>query len=466
MDKDKLKLALRLELARRSFWEYCKLTANDFYREDREYLKDLCHTLQDFLTSEDTVLIINMPPRHGKSRTLGKFAEWLLGTNPETKVMTASYNETLSTTFSKNVRNTIQEIKADPNRLVYSDIFPTTKIKKGDGAMNLWALEGGYSNYLATSPGGTATGFGASLLIIDDVIKSAEEAYNARVLEGHWEWFNNTMLSRLEENGKCIICMTRWGTKDLAGRMLKFTEENEIPYKHINYRAHTDGKMLCDEILSLKTYKLKTAGMKQDIVEANYNQEPIDVKGRLYSSFATYSEIPKGKRCCYVDTADTGSDYLCAIAYVEHDKEAYILDILYTQEPMQITEGKLAKMLYDNDINICTIESNNGGLGFARNVGNLLKTVHNSNKCIIKTFHQSHNKLTRILTNASWIEQHIYYPYNWENKYKDYYIAMATYQREGKNKHDDAPDCTTGIAEQLGQGRGGIGSWNISNFGF
>jgi hypothetical protein len=77
--------------------------------------------------------------------------------------MTGSYNETLSTTFSKAVRDSIGTIKADLERIIYGDVFPGVRIKKGDGAMNLWSLEGGYNNYLATSPTGTATGFGASL---------------------------------------------------------------------------------------------------------------------------------------------------------------------------------------------------------------------------------------------------------------------------------------------------------------
>ena len=76
--------------------------------------------------------------------------------------------------------------------------------------MNLWSLENGYNNYLSTSPTGTATGFGASLLIIDDLIKNAEEAYNENVKEKHWDWFTNTILSRLEEGGKIIIIMTRF----------------------------------------------------------------------------------------------------------------------------------------------------------------------------------------------------------------------------------------------------------------
>ena len=111
------------------------------------------------------------------------------------KIMTGSYNETLSTVFSKNVRNTIQEIKADEDKVVYSDIFDA-KIKFGDGAMNLWSLQDGYNNYLATSPTGTATGFGADIIIIDDVIKNAEEANNALVLEKHWDYHKTPLIGR------------------------------------------------------------------------------------------------------------------------------------------------------------------------------------------------------------------------------------------------------------------------------
>ena len=145
------------ELARREFFSFCNVLAPDFYKVSRSYLIDLCNEFQDFWQSDDDVMVLNMPPRHGKSRTGGMFVQWLLGINPTVKVMTGSYNETLSTTFSKNVRNSIQEIPADADKIVYSDIFPNTKIKIGDGAMNLWSLEGGYNNYLATSPTGTAT---------------------------------------------------------------------------------------------------------------------------------------------------------------------------------------------------------------------------------------------------------------------------------------------------------------------
>lgn len=452
IDSKLISLGAKTELARRKFFFYCNLMAPDFYKYDRQYLVDLCNDLQDFYYSDDEVLIVNTPPRHGKSRTASLFVEWLLGKNKNEKIMTGSYNETLSTMFSKNVRNDIQEEKADKYKPVYSDVFPETRIKRGDGAMNLWSLEGGYNNYLATSPTGTATGFGASLLIIDDLIKNAEEAYNEAVLEKHWDWFTNTMLSRLEEGGKIIIIMTRWASGDLAGKALEHFKGQGVKVKHISMRAMQDnGSMLCEEVLSKKSYLMKVAAMGEDIASANYQQIPIDLKGCLYSSFKTYDSAPYNhfeSVKAYVDTADTGSDYLCCIVYGVYNKEAYVLDVYYTKEAMEVTETCVARTLYENNVNIADIESNNGGRGFARSVERILKDEFKSNKTKIKWFHQSKNKVARILSNSTWVMDHIYFPVNWRDRWPEYYKAMVSYQREGKNKHDDAPDATTGVAEQ------------------
>lgn len=449
-------LGAKLELARRNFFDYCNLTASDFYKWDRQFLVDLADDMQAFSTSDDDVLIVNIPPRHGKSRTAGKFVEWLLGSNPKLKIMTGSYNETLSTTFSKNVRNTIQEVKAQKDTIVYSDVFPNTRIKHGDGAMNLWALEGGYNNYLATSPTGTATGFGADYIIIDDLIKNAEEAHNERVLESHWEWFVNTMLSRLESGGKIIIIMTRWNSNDLAGKALRELPELGYQLKHINYKALENDQMLCEDILSRKEYDRKTKAMGLEIAEANYNQNPIDIKGRLYSSFKTYEDLPtkKFKRILnYTDTADTGSDFLCSINAAEYNGELYVLDVIYTKESMEKTEPQTADMLVKDQVNEAYIESNNGGRSFARTVERLMWERHKTRKTVVKWFHQSKNKQARIISNSSFVMEHIYFPANWKDKWPEFFKAMNEYQREGKNKHDDAPDTVTGLAEVLNDRR-------------
>ena len=451
-DLELIRFGAQCELARRKFFHYCKCKAPEFYNEDRQYIVDLCNDLQDFYEGDEEVLVINMPPRHGKSRTASLFVEWVLGHNINEKIMTGSYNETLSTSFSKNVRNDIIEQKADRNKIVFSDIFPNVRIKKGDGSMNLWSLEGGYNNYLATSPTGTATGFGASLLIIDDLIKNAEEAYNEGVKEKHWDWFTNTMLSRLEEGGKIIIIMTRWASDDLAGRALLYYESQGIKIKHINMKAlQDDGTMLCDAVLSKKSYDMKVRAMGEDIASANYQQIPIDLKGALYTRFNTYSKLPDNVRMIknYTDTADTGSDYLCSITYAEYNNEAYIIDIVYTKEPMEVTEELVADMLYNTGCNKANIESNNGGRSFARNVERILRDKYKSNKCSISWFHQSQNKQARIYSNSVWVMDHIYYPENWRFRFPDFYKDTVKYQREGRNAHDDNADALTGVAEQF-----------------
>lgn len=456
MNKDWIRQGAMVELARREFFFYCHLKAPDFYKQERGYLVELCGEFQSFLESDEEIMILNLPPRHGKSRTAGLFVEWALGKDRTQKIMTGSYNETLSTMFSKNVRNDIQEQKADQGKLVYSDIFPDVRIKQGDGAMNLWSLEGGYNNYLATSPTGTATGFGATLLIIDDLIKNAEEANNELTKEKHWSWFTDTMLSRLEEGGKIIIIMTRWASDDLAGRALEHFKEAGTSVRHISMKAlQGDGTMLCEAILSRASYEAKLKAMGADIASANYQQEPIDLKGRLYTSFKTYSgALPQFLEIRnYTDTADTGEDYLCSINYgVTFAKEAYVLDVLYTKEPMEVTEPAAADLLYEGEVNLADIESNNGGRGFARNVERELRERLHSNRTVIQPFTQTKNKQARIYSNSAWVMRHIYFPEDWKNRWPDYYDAMLRYQREGKNKHDDAPDATTGIAEKIGEG--------------
>lgn len=442
--REELKKQARLELARRDFFEYCKLTASDFYKEERVFLKDLCYQLQDFYKSDEKICVINMPPRHGKSRTAGKLVEWVLGTNPNEKIMTGSYNEDLSSSFAKSVRDTIASKKTE-GVIVYNDIFPNTRIKDGEATQKKWALGGSkVSNYLATSPTGTATGFGCTIMIIDDLIKNAKEAYNENTLKNHIDWFNNTMLSRTENGFKLIIIMTRWSSNDLAGYIL----ENYPNVRHINYKAvQDDGSMLCESVLSKADYEFKTKNMNKDIVYANYQQEPIDVKNRLYSNFKTYEKLPPAHYIMnYTDTADEGDDFLCSIDYQMYSNGYYILDVIYTQEAMEITEPAVAEMLTKDKVGYANIESNNGGRGFARNVQKHLKEKKNTHTKI-NPFHQNENKIARILSNSTGVMNNIYFPINWEDRWPEFAKHLKHYVRTGKNEHDDAEDCLTGVYE-------------------
>ncbi|EFE85990.1 phage uncharacterized protein domain protein [Fusobacterium periodonticum ATCC 33693] len=361
--------------------------------------------------------------------------------------MTGSYNETLSSIFAKQVRDMIATEQTQ-GVTVYRDIFPDTKIKYGEASMNKWALEGSQvANYLATSPTGTATGFGADLIVIDDLIKNSKEAYNSNVLEKHIDWFTNTMLSRTEKGFKLIIIMTRWASNDLAGFILS----NYDDVVHINYKAiNDDGTPLDEGTLSLEDFEFKTKNMAKEIVYANYQQEPIDIKGRLYNEFKTYVDLPKEKIVkisAYCDTADTGDDFLCNIIYADCKDSAYILDVIYTKEAMEITEPMVAEAYKKFNVNIADIESNNGGRAFARNIERITRDKGNY-KTVVKWFHQSGNKIARILSNSAWVNNNIYMPVDWKNKWSEFAKDIISYQKEGKNKHDDGPDALTGVAEK------------------
>lgn len=167
--------------------------------------------------------------------------------------------------------------------------------------------------------------------------------------------------------------------------------------------------------------------------------------GRMYSDLKTFLDPPQGEVVAYVDTADTGSDYLCAIVAIRSSNSLYITDVVYTQEPQEITESLVASLFHRNKVNRAIIESNNGGRGFARTVQKILVDI-NWRRTQITTFHQSQNKNTRILSNSSTVVLNVYFCENLNSKFM---LDMRTYSREGKNAHDDAPDCVTGLVENF-----------------
>lgn len=447
-----------LELARKDFWTFCQLMDSKFYKSNRNYLKRLCQKLQDFYESdEQKFLVINMPPRHGKSYTIQLFCAWVFGKDTQEKIMTASYNERLAINFARFVRNKIQTVKTSPDIFVYSDIFPNTRIKQGEAAANLWALDGSYSSYLATSPTGTATGFGASLIIVDDIIKNSYEAHNAQTLENHWGWFSNTMLSRLEKGGKVLIIATRWCNDDLSGKIISEYDDTEVFVEKAVINQEQK-EMLCPEILDFNAYQdLLRLSFDKNITIANYQQITVDaVNKTYYKPFGTYDFdvefqkwlSKKWEVFCYVDTADEGSDWLCSIIYtIDYElRKIYILDVYYTQEPMETTEIELTERLIKHNVYQAIIESNNGGKGFARAVRrNLESKKHFTTQ--ITWFSQTKNKLARINTNAPFCMDYILFPKNWEVIWSDFYRDLQRIQITGASLHDDCADALTGVAE-------------------
>ena len=190
------------------------------------------------------------------------------------------------------------------------------------------------------------------------------------------------------------------------------------------------------------------------------------IKGKLYKRFLTYNpadiktiDNPEGRIVfkeirARADTADKGEDYLAMCIYgVTADKKAYILDIYYTQDDMETTEIEAAKRLIKYNPYIFRPESNNGGRGWSRAVEKNYKEMGGT-RTIFKPYTQTKNKEARILSESTFIQDNIYFPMDWNVRYKEAYNSMRDYQRQGKNEHDDIQDNITSIAEELDSNSG------------
>lgn len=456
----------RIRLARKDFYEYCQIVNPSFYKPNRTYLKTLCNTLQAIY--EGTLinpktnlpyknLSISLPAGFGKSYTTSLFSQWVFGNNLREQIITVSYNERMSSKFSRTVRDGIGVESVKPFEIAYADIFPNVRVNHKDSSKQNWSLEGHYMNYLATSPNGSMTGQRASIGIIDDLVKNAYEAFNDRILEEHWEWYTDTYLSRLLEGAIQIVIATRWSTKDLIGRLISKYPDEWYELKMPACISEDTQEMLCEELMSYERYSKLKALTSDEIFSANWQQIPIEAKGKLYQSFQTYEdehELPDFEQIInYTDTADKGNDYLCSISAGVYKGQLFILDVLFTQDDMSVTERATAELLLRNKVNTAIIESNNGGQGFARSVERILTDELKTRYTEIETFHQTKNKESRILTMSSYVQRNVFFPSDWGKRWNDFYIALNTYQREFKNnKHDDAPDALTGLCEQIEEG--------------
>lgn len=163
-------------------------------------------------TQEYKILILCLPPRHGKSEEATiNFPAWFLGRNPDKEIITASYSSELALDFGAKTRDLIKDE-------AYQRIFGV-QLKSDEKSKAKWKTDKGGS-YTAVGIGGAITGRGANILVIDDPIKNREEAESQLIRDKHWDWFTSTAFTRLEPNGVVILILTRWHLDDLAGRVL------------------------------------------------------------------------------------------------------------------------------------------------------------------------------------------------------------------------------------------------------
>lgn len=322
-------------MAAQDLMSFCVATDKNY--DPQFFHRVIAEALMKIETGEIKRLLIELPPRSGKSQlTTINFLAWYLGRHPDKNIITASYNSDLASKFGGQTRDLM-------NEPAYKMIFPQSGLKEDTTAKNYWRTKQG-GGYLAVGVGGTATGFGADIIAIDDPVKSSEEADSEVYREKVWDWYTHVARTRLEKDGAIILCMTRWHSDDLAGRILDREVTGGERWHRVTFKAvaeENDRYRDVGDVLWPKKYS------KEDLVNTRheigerafyslYQQTPIAGENQIFRPEWMKKEFEpaslEGKtlnRYITIDVANTekdGADYTGVLVVdIDADNNWYIV---------------------------------------------------------------------------------------------------------------------------------------------
>ena len=425
--------------------------------------------LTRFAMGEIKKLMITMPPQHGKSEgATRRLPAFVLGQDPDKRIAIVSYNAIKARKFNRE----LQRIMDDDR---YYELFPQTLLagqasyqEQGRRSRNYarnsdeCEIVGYQGSFKTIGVGGSLTGEPVDMLIMDDLYKDASSAWSPVIRQNVADWYDTVASTRLHNDSQQLLVFTRWHMEDLAGRLLEQEGiydpiENPQGWLLVSFPAiqnrppseqdpRVEGEPLWPERHSLEKL-LEIKGRSPTVFESLYQQNPQPSQGLMYEEFTCYTDLPsRSYSVAYIDAADSGADYLCALFYKEAEDGNYITDVLYTKDPMEVTETTLTYMLQQHQVERCHIESNNGGNLF---VSNLQQRSWDTGNRLTRfnPFHQNQNKTARIFAASASVQKLIKMPLDWKKRFPKFARDLTGYLRVGTNAHDDAPDALTGSIE-------------------
>ena len=416
-------------------------------------------------------LMITMPPQHGKSEgATRRLPAFILGHQPDKRIAIVSYNAIKARKFNRELQRIIDDD-------TYHRLFPQTLLagqtpanpnatttKSRNYARNADECEivGYQGSFKTIGVGGSLTGEPVDVLIMDDLYKDAAAAWSPLIRQNIADWYDTVASTRLHNDSQQLLVFTRWHMEDLAGRLLEQEGEYDpienpngwvrVSFPAIQNKEPTpldpreEGEALWPERHSVEKL-LAIKERNPAVFESLYQQDPKPNEGLMYDEFNCYMDLPsRYYTVAYIDAADSGSDYLCALFYREAEEGNYILDVLYTKDPMEVTEKTITYMLEKYKVERCHIESNNGGGLFA---SNLQQQAYDRGNHLTRfyPFHQNQNKTARIFTASASVQKLIWMPVDWKQRFPKFAKDLLSYLRIGTNLNDDAPDALTGSVE-------------------
>lgn len=277
---DLLAMEAEKELARRNYRDYVEYVHHGHYEHYR-HTELICEHLQEIADGKQKYILIEMPPRHGKSMTVTEsFPSYYLMRNPLKRVIAAAYSDGLATKFGRLNRNKFNEFA--------HDLFDV-RLSETNAANKDWGIEEMSGGMLSTGIGGSITGHGADLMIIDDPIKNMKEAGSQLIRDNVWDEWEATLSTRLHNGASVIVIMTRWHEDDLIGRLL-----SRSPYNWVRLRlpalaeeddpmGRKEGEALCPELGFDEKWaeeKIQTVGSRT--WNALYQQRPSPAGGAIF----------------------------------------------------------------------------------------------------------------------------------------------------------------------------------------
>ena len=440
-----------------------------------------------FATGKIKNLIVQAPPQEGKSEISSRLLPaFILGIKPDTKIVIASYAATIAKDFNRDVQRLIDNEQ-------YSAVFPDTQLNGSNVVTvatnylrnsDVFEIVGHTGSLRVVGRGGSLTSKTADVMIFDDLYKDASEANSPQVRQTSWDWYTKVARTRLHNESQQLIVFTRWHPEDIIGKIIdsekvieakEWSDFDNVPsgaWVLVNFEAIKSGEpteidarergaALWPERHSLE----RLLAQKQlDPVgfECLYQGNPGNAEGRLYQPFKTWVEKSDWgtyiRTGCYIDVADEGDDFLCAISYDiyrsenqifnEHTKRfepllfALVTDIEFTDAPTDVTCVTVPRLINANGVQRAWVESNNGGSQFE-------KEIKKKVRAITVPFYQGQNKESRIVTNAPLVNQHVIFPMGWETRFPKFYEHITGFLRKfDANAHDDSCDCVTGLFEK------------------
>ena len=276
--KEFLRYKIKLEEKRKEsaikndFMSFVKYVWPDFI--EGSHHKIMAEKFNKVATGDLKRIVINMAPRHTKSEFASYLLpSWMIGKNPKLKIIQATHTTELAVRFGRKAKNLIDSQE-------YQKIFQT-KLREDSKAAGRWETnEGG--EYFAAGVGGSITGRGADLLIIDDP-HSEQDALNTNALERTWEWYTSGPRQRLQPGGIIVVVMTRWNTKDLTGKLINAQKEAKADqWEVIEFPAILPNeKPLWPEYWKLEELEGVKAGLPIGKWNAQYQQNPTAEEGSI-----------------------------------------------------------------------------------------------------------------------------------------------------------------------------------------